>query len=194
MIDGYDVSVQLLMMTPDAERLIEEAGRRCYATEDRTGTVPGWIQKRIQEGHETILEHATATFLIRCSRAASHELVRHRIASYSQRSQRYVREREPRFITPPELLGDAVICFHDAMKDAWGCYGLLLEAGVKPEIARYVLPNACETQIEMTMNFRELRHFIKLRTSPRALPEMRAVAGEVKRIMKEVAPEVFADI
>ena len=70
----------------------------------------------------------------------------------------------------------------------------MISLGVKREIARYVLPNACETQIVMTMNFRELRHFIKLRTSSRALPEMRAVAGEVRRIMKEEAPRVFADL
>ena len=70
----------------------------------------------------------------------------------------------------------------------------MISLGVKREIARYVLPNACETQIVMTVHFRELRHFIKLRTSNRALPEMRAVAGEVRRIMKEEAPRVFADL
>ena len=70
----------------------------------------------------------------------------------------------------------------------------LIDLGVKKEIARYVLPNACETQVVMTMNFRELRHFIKLRTSSRSLPEMRAVAGEIRRIMKEVAPKVFKDL
>jgi thymidylate synthase (FAD) len=122
--------------------------------------------------------------------------VRHRLASYSQRSQRYVRESTPRYITPPELAKDqrGEDVFEKAMLDAWRAYSELLQLGIKPEIARYVLPNACETEIVMTMNFRELRHFIKLRTSKRSLPEMRAVAGEMKRIMQQQAPRVFGDL
>lgn len=175
-----------------AEYLIEYAGRLCYNVEDKTGSRPGWIQDRIKDGHESILEHASATFYIKASRVFTHELVRHRIASYSQRSQRYVNEGEPRYITPPELRGSFE--FHETMEKAWTFYKELLEQGVPGEIARYVLPNACETQIVVTMNFRELRHFIKLRTGPRALPEMREVAGKIKEICKEIAPEVFSDV
>ena len=221
MINGYNVEVRLLAITglcqqlitssegltsPPSEEVIEYAGRLCWDTADKLGTTPDRIQKWIEVGHESVIEHASATFYIRASRALTHELVRHRLASYSQRSQRRVKESEPRYITPPELgatvanennhvvdLGAHDI-FGKAMQDTWEAYRKLLSIGIKPEIARYVLPNACETQIVMTMNFRELRHFIKLRTSERALPEMRAVAGEIRRIMKEQAPKVFEDL
>jgi len=144
-----------------------------------------------------MVEHACATFYIRASRVLTHELVRHRLASYSQRSQRYVKENNPRYIEPLEISekGDSIEqCFKNTMEVCWEAYRKLLAEGIKPEIARYVLPNACETQIICTWNFREIRQIIKLRTSKRALPEMRAVAGEIKRIVKEVAPQVFADM
>lgn len=213
MINSYNVEVKLLATTglyqptgplPEAlkklhhsEELIEYAGRLCWDTTDKLGTNPKRIQEWIQVGHESVIEHASATFYIRASRAFTHELVRHRLASYSQRSQRFVKETEPRYIRPRELKdvpgNEANEIFEKAMQEAWGAYRKLLSLGIQPEIARYVLPNACETQIVMTMNFRELRHFIKLRTSDRALPEMRAVAGEIRRIMKEQAPKVFED-
>ena len=197
MINGYDIEVRLLAVTPDAERLIETAGRLCWDTQDKTGTVPDRIQKWLEIGHESMIEHACATFYIRASRVLTHELVRHRLASYSQRSQRYVREIEPRYIEPPEIKeGDESVHqrFEQAMKTCWEAYRELLAKGVKPEIARYVLPNACESQIICTWNFREIRHIIKLRTSKRALPETRAVAGEIRRIVKEMAPQVFEDL
>ena len=196
MSDVYEVEVRLLAMTPDPERLIESAGRLCWNTRDKTGTVPDRIQRWLEVGHESMIEHASATFFIRGSRAMTHELVRHRIASYSQRSQRYVREKEPSYLVPPELsvAGDAAEVYAEAMKSAWEAYGKLLAAGLKPEIARYVLPNACYTEIICTWNFRELRHIIKLRTSPRALPEIREVARRVRAIVREHAPEVFADL
>ena len=221
MINGYNVEVRLLAITglcqplrpfsegltsPPSEEVIEYAGRLCWDTTDKVGTTPDRIQKWIEVGHESVIEHASATFYIRASRVLTHELVRHRLASYSQRSQRRVKESEPRYVTPPELAATvtnenrhvansgARDTFEKAMQDAWAAYRKLLNLGIKPEIARYVLPGACETQIVMTMNFRELRHFIKLRTSDRALPEMRAVAGEIRRIMKELAPNVFEDL
>jgi thymidylate synthase (FAD) len=210
MIDGYDIEVRLMAVTglvpssgivetdrPAAERLIEYAGRTCWATTDKLGTNPDRIQGWLKVGHESVIEHASATFYIKASRVLTHELVRHRIASYSQRSQRYVKESVPQYVTPPELDKsgkEALDVYRQAMTDAWNAYGKLLNLGLAPEIARYVLPNACDTQIVMTMNFRELRHFIRLRTSKRSLPEMRAVAGEVRRLMKEQAPEVFADL
>ncbi len=192
----YRVEVKLLAITPDAERLIESAGRLCWNTQDKTGTVPDRIQKWLDIGHESMIEHASASFLIRGSRAMTHELVRHRLASYSQRSQRYVRENEPSYLVPPEVesSAEATLVFSHAMEAAWQAYSSLLKAGLKPEIARYVLPNACYTDIVCTWNFRELRHIIKLRTSPRSLPEIRAVAGALRDIMKTEAPQVFADL
>ncbi|MBM4444250.1 MAG: FAD-dependent thymidylate synthase [Chloroflexi bacterium] len=211
MIEQYDIEVRLLAITgltpsettldrqpdlPPSELLIEYAGRLCWGTTDKVGTTPGRIEGWLAQGHESVIEHAAATFYVRASRVLTHELVRHRLASYSQRSQRYVRESSPRYVTPPELAagqrgGDV---FEKTMLEAWAAYSRLLQLGVKPEIARYVLPSACETEIVMTMNFRELRHFIKLRTSKRSLPEMRAVAGEMKRIMQQQAPRVFGDL
>ena len=197
MVNGYDVEVKLLAITPEAEKLIEKAGRLCWDTQDKIGTVPDRIQKWMEVGHESMIEHACATFYIRASRVLTHELVRHRMASYSQRSQRYVKENEPRYIEPPEIKQrgeSAQEQFEQAMRVCWEVYRNLLARGVKPEIARYVLPNACETQIICTWNFREIRHIIKLRTSKRALPEIRVVAGEISRIAKEVAPQVFQDL
>jgi len=196
MTDKYDVEVKLLAVTPDAEKLIETAGRLCWDTQDKTGTVPDRIQKWLDVGHESMVEHACATFYIRASRVLSHELVRHRLASYSQRSQRYVKETEPRYIEPPPIKDNEAAHkqFEEAMTACWQAYGGLLAKGIKAEIARYVLPNACETQIICTWNFREIRHIIKLRTSKRALPEFRAVAEEIWRIAKEIAPQVFADL
>jgi len=196
MAHDYDVEVKLLAVTPDAERLIETAGRLCWDTQDKTGTVPDRIQKWIEVGHESMIEHACATFYIRASRVLTHELVRHRLASYSQRSQRYVKETEPRYVEPPPIRDDEAAHrqFEEVMKMCWQAYGDLLAKGIKPEIARYVLPNACESQIICTWNFREIRHIIKLRTSKRALPEFRAVAEEIRRIAKEIAPQVFADL
>ncbi len=196
MAEKYDVQVKLLAITPEAERLIESAGRLCWATQDKTGTVPDRIQRWLEIGHESMVEHASASFLIRGSRAMTHELVRHRLASYSQRSQRYVRETEPSYLVPPEVgvSAAAAEAYTRAMDAAWKAYGALLECGLKPEVARYVLPNACYTDIVCTWNFRELRHIIKLRTSPRALPEIRAVAEALRIIMKTEAPQVFADL
>ncbi len=213
MTSEYNIEVRLLAITglvnnildkpagtkgSDSEHLIEYAGRLCWDTAEKLGTDSDRIQEWINVGHESVIEHASASFFIRASRAFTHELVRHRIASYSQRSQRYVSESEPKYIKPPEIAeisgehGEQI--YEDAMKACWSAYNQLVAQGVKKEIARYILPNACETQIVMSMNFRELRHFIKLRTSSRALPEMRAVADEIRRIMKAEAPKVFNDL
>ena len=188
---SYGTKVELIAFTPDAEHLVEVAGRLCYATNDKTGMSPDWLAKRIAEGHMSLVEHAYTTWHITCSRVTTHQLVRHRIASYSQRSQRFVLERESRYITPPELTGAVGEVFHNAMKQAWYAYETLLLNGVKPDQARYVLPNACETQIIMTMNFRELHHFLSLRTSGKASEEIQEVANSIKRICQEQWPNVF---
>ena len=193
---SYDIEVKLLAVTPGSETLVERAGRLCYASGDKTGTNDKWLQTRIRQGHESLIEHASATFYIKASRALTHELVRHRIASYSQRSQRYVKEAKPDYITPPEIAADRKLAklYKQAMQSAWQNYRDLLEAGLKAEIARYVLPNACSTEIICTWNFREIRHIVRLRTSPAALPEMREVAGIIKQIMMKEAPGVFGDL
>ena len=194
---NYNVEVKLLAITENSENLVESAGRLCYATGEKTGTVASWLQSRIKQGHESLIEHASATFYIKSSRALTHELVRHRIGSYSQRSQRYVKETKADYITPPEIFeknGPEAEIYQLAMKNAWEAYAKLLDAGVKAEIARYVLPNACATEIICTWNFREIRHIIKMRTSQAALPEIRQVAAKIKQIMQEKAPAVFGDL
>jgi thymidylate synthase (FAD) len=191
------LEVKLLAITPDCENLMEKAGRLCYASGDKQGTNENWLAARVKQGHESLIEHASATFYIKAARALTHELVRHRIASYSQRSQRYVRETVEDYITPPEVeKADPATSeiFHQAMTEAWDSYRKLLDAGIKPEIARYVLPNACSTEIICTWNFREIRHILKLRTSSAALPEIREVANKIGEIMKEQAPKVFGDL
>ncbi len=194
----YAVEVRLLAITPDNEKLVEQAGRLCYASGANLGVNENWLQARIKQGHESLIEHASATFYIRASRALTHELVRHRLASYSQRSQRYVKETKTDYITPPEISGsdnpDTATVYDQAMSAAWDCYRKLLNAGIKPEIARYVLPNACYTEIICTWNFREIRHIIKMRTSPAALPEMQATARKIADIMRQQAPKIFGDL
>jgi thymidylate synthase (FAD) len=192
----YGIEVKLLAITPGSETLVETAGRLCYASGTKTGTSREWLQTRIRQGHESLIEHATATFYIRASRVLTHELVRHRVGSYSQRSQRYVKELKADYIIPPELgkTPGAQAAYQTAMAAAWASYRSMLDQGVKAEIARYVLPNACATEIICTWNFREIRHILKLRTSPAALPEMRAVAAKIKEIMKQEAPQVFGDL
>lgn len=154
------------------------------------------LAKILDLGHFSVLEHASFTFGIEgISRACSHQLVRHRIASYSQQSQRYVavKERFPAIIPPsiaenPQLAGR----FEQFLADCHSLYGELMAAGIPAEDARFVLPNAAETKLVMTMNARELRHFFALRCCRRAQWEIRAMATEMLRVCQPVAPLLFA--
>ncbi len=209
-MNDYPIEVALIAVTrpiegglvpatgqPGGEALIEYAGRLCWASDDKTGTTPDRIQKWLQVGHESMVEHAAATFFIRASRIFMAEWTRHRLASYSIRSQRHIRENERLYIVPPPIDlfdGPPKQVFFECMEQSWLGYEKLLHYGVKPEIARYVLPGACETQIVSTMNYRELRLVAKQRTARRALPEMRCVAGKVLEICKQIAPQVFSDL
>ena len=191
----YQSIVKLLAWTTYPIETIEAAGRLCHDSIDNIGINPNWIQDVIMtKDHRSVLEHSSATFYIKASRSFSHEIVRHRIASYSQRSQRYVNEKEAKYVVPPEVYtaGDAAVAeYLICMEKCWETYSTLLKMNVKKEIARYVLPNACETQIICTWNFREIQHILNLRTSPAALPEMREVAGKIKDIVVGNFPEVF---
>lgn len=183
----------LIEYTPNPEKLIEAAGRTCY---NSTKQDPSIIRTWIKRGHLSVIEHASATFRIICSRVVSHELVRHRLASYSQRSQRYVSESEADFFVPPEIYENEIAATEYAriVNCCLFLYQGLIQEGFNKQIARYVLPNCTLTEIVMTMNFRELRHFISLRTSHLAQPEMRAMALKVLNICKEIAPNVFSDL
>lgn len=179
-----------------SEELIEKAARVCYAS-DSKGSRAKFIHGLIKSGHESVLEHASATFLVEnISRACSHQLVRHRIASYSQRSQRYVDENKFRYVIPESILSDEA-AYKDFKLLMFYCnstYAKLRALGVPKEDARFVLPNACCTTIMVTMNFRELRHFFKLRTSPKAQWEIRQLAMDMLDTCMIHAPHVFQDI
>jgi thymidylate synthase (FAD) len=144
-------------------------------------------------GHHSVIEHASFTFSIEgVSRALTHQLVRHRIASFSQQSQRYVSIKEPNYVTPPSVAKDEELKekFDSAMSAAWLVYRELVEK-VPAEDARYVLPNACTTNV--TMNARELWHFLSLRTCSRAQWEIREVAEEMLRLLKDASPRIFSE-
>ena len=179
------------------EELVEHAGRACYRSEPR-GDPGSFIKRRVKEGHESIIEHASATFDIRgISRACSHQLVRHRIASYIQESQRYVDMAAPEYVIPPAIEGEpgsrAVLA--RLMDSAVETYRQLRKQGINKEDARFVLPNATATRIIVTMNFRSWRHVIRERAlNPAAQWEIRELANRVLDVLYEVAPSVFQDL
>jgi len=192
------MKVELLAVTPDPEKLIETAGRTCYLSTSRKKNPAKFVKNRIKEGHESILEHASATIKISgISRACSHQLVRHRIASYSQQSQRYVDETNYRYVVPPDIEDneEALEVFEDCVEHCRQTYAKLRELGIKKEDARFVLPNATATTIVVTMNFRSWRHFIQLRLlEPGAQWEIKQVAKAVLYCLSGVAPAVFQDL
>lgn len=179
-----------------SEELIERAARVCYASEPK-GNRGKFLQKLIQAGHGSILEHASATFLVEgISRACSHQLVRHRIASYSQRSQRYVNEDGFEYIIPESVANDppCLAGFYEVMRVLQKAYQVMIDSGVPKEDARFVLPNACCTTIMVTMNFRELRHFFTVRCNPKSQWEIRQLAWTMLCICMTHAPNVFTDL
>jgi len=178
------------------EELLAYAGRVCYRSQSR-GNPGKFLQARIRDGHESLIEHASATFDISgISRACSHQLVRHRLASYSQESQRYCDTSEWEPIIPDSILecDRATRIFDEHIDRAKVLYEALRELGVPKEDARFVLPNATPTRIVATMNFRSWRHFIQVRCDKHAQWEVCAVANEILRQLYEQAPSVFEDL
>jgi len=179
------------------EELIEHAGRVCWRTESK-GDPGSFVRRRVREGHESIIEHASATFEISgVSRACTHQLVRHRIASYSQESQRYVDMSNPEYVTPPSIASnnEAMEVFSRFLESVSAAYRELRAVGVRREDARFVLPNAASTRIVVTMNFRSWRHMIRERgLNPAAQWEIRELANRILDILHEVAPNVFQDL
>lgn len=179
------------------EELLEHAGRVCYRSESR-GAPGRFLMARVREGHESLIEHASATFEISgVSRACTHQLVRHRIASYSQESQRYVDSSNPEYVIPPSVAKDpeALEVWKETTTRLSAAYRSLRDRGVFKEDARFLLPNAAATRIVVTMNFRSWRHFIKERALNRAAQwEIREVANRILDILHEQAPSVFEDL
>jgi len=193
-----EMKVELLFITPDAEKLIEVAGRISYLSFDKQGkdTEKAFIRMLIKNGHFSVLEHAYANFRISdVSRAFTHQLVRHRLCSFTQQSQRYVDESKFNYIEPESIKNNskAHSLFTKFMESAKRVYSELQRLGIKNEDVRFVLPNAVESQIVVTANFREWRHIIGIRGSPDAQWEIRRVAIEILRILKKYVPTVFED-
>lgn len=201
----FRMDVHLLSHTPEPERAIAAAARLCYAPVGAAelletmseGAVHRVLKTIISSGHTSALEHASFTFAIGgVSRALTHQLVRHRLASYNQQSQRYVSyTEEPYFIVPPAVAADpaALARFNEANAAAFAAYRELMAAGIAAEDARYLLPNAMETKIVVTMNVRELLHFFELRCCKRAQWEIRELGLAMLDIVEPFAPYVFMD-
>lgn len=185
-------------------RHIERCGRTCYKSEHKItdGSAERFIRNIIKRGHESVLEHASFTVRWTVDRSISHQIVRHRIASYSQESQRYCNYgkddfgRDVTFIRPVQLPDDtpAFAIWKTVMQKCECAYFDLLTLGCSPQEARSVLPNSTKTELVMTANIREWRHFLKLRTSEGADPNMRHIAKQLLQVCKFAMPALFDDI
>lgn len=211
------LKVKLLAMTPNALEVMYSACRQCYSDKfagdmfDEALSKPqeakkkeDFVRRVAASGHESPLEHVSFTFAIEgISRAATHQLVRHRVASYSQQSQRYVKESDFDYVIPPSIKKDPELLklFEDSMHNAQKAYTKLIDAFAKKGVegekanqdARFILPNACETKIVATMNARELIHFFKVRCCSRTQWELYKVAHQMLKIAQEKLPAVFGE-
>jgi len=181
---------------------IDQAARTCYQS-DPKGDKESFIRQLIKAGHESVIEHVNIGVEIITDRGISHELVRHRIgASYSQESSRYCSYIKQKFgseikvILPSGITGGSpeYLKWEAAMKNAENSYMNLLELGLSAQIARSVLPTCLATTIHVTLNLRSWRHFFKLRTSPRAHPDMRKLAIDMLQEFRQLWPVFFKDI
>jgi thymidylate synthase (FAD) len=205
------LNVVLLRHTPEPEEVVAMAAKLCYSASGvdelkqkiEAKDQAAFVEKLASIGHLSPIEHVSFSFGIEgISRACSHQLVRHRVASYSQQSQRYVREEEFDYVIPPSIKQDPALVaeFQRCMDEAQANYTKVLkrldELGFKGEAgqqdARYLLPNAAETKIVVTMNARELLHFFRVRTCNRAQWEIRIMAEKMLEHVKKAAPTIFA--
>ena len=199
------MNVALLQHTPEPEKTVALAARLCYSPtslgelRDKLSATDtqAFLEKIMSLGHQSVLEHASFTFGIEgISRATSHQLVRHRLASYSQQSQRYVSHAKRFDAVMPETVRDlpeARELFEKELAALHEVYTRLVAMGIPAEDARYILPNATETKIMVTMNARELLHFFAVRCCQRAQWEIRAMAIEMLRLVRPLAPTIFRE-
>ncbi len=189
-------------------KAIERAGRTAYKSESRItdDSAERFVRMLLDRGHESPLEHQSITVRIVCDRGISHELVRHRLASYTQESTRYCRygsnnsksgenctDNGIEFIKPVNIPQNTVeyVVWMQACQEAEKAYNRLLSSGCKPETARSVLPNCLKTEIVMTANLREWRHILKLRAAPEAHPDMQRLMLKLRQELREKVPVVF---
>jgi thymidylate synthase (FAD) len=190
------MKVELIAITPDPERIIEIAARTCYQSEDKM--VPEklgeLLPKLLAMGHASPFEHAAATFRVSgVSRAMTHQFVRHRLLAVSQKSQRYVSEGNFEWVTPPSVPDGEKAEFDGDMEVMRAMYKKWKDKGLKNEDARFVLPNACTTEMVVSANFREWRHVFDVRCHRRAQWEIRDACLEMLMVLNQQAPHVFAD-
>ena len=206
------MNIELIAHTPEPESVCNLGAKVCVSHDMPES---GWddfksLDHALASGHESVLEHATFTFAIEgISRACSHQLVRHRVASYSQQSQRYVKMDGFDYVVPESFKNIVIDDYLDSdvgpipvyasevyrgfMSEIENLYEALVDAGIPEEDARYILPNACTTNIIVTMNAREIRHFFSLRCCERAQWEIKQLAEMMLALVKEVAPTLFED-
>ena len=197
------LKVKLIAHTPDADKLVAAAAKLCYAKADVDTLLDNLTAEKVEDfinrladlGHESPIEHASYTFAVEgVSRALLAQLTRHRIASYSVQSQRYVDKGGFDYVIPPSIATnmEAKDAYIRCMNMASACYGLFTTIGIPNEDARFVLPNACDTRIIFTMNARSLHNFFRLRCCNRAQWEIREVARQMYQLVYAVAPHLFA--
>jgi len=189
---------------------IERCGRLCYKSEHKitADSYKGFIKGLIVRNHLAVIEHESITAFVICDRGVSHEIVRHRIGSYCQESTRYISYKEGIEVIEPCFwssdwrdsaegsvpMDDRYAMWEAAMQDCEDCYRYLIDKGATPQEARSVLPNSLKTEIAITYNLREWRHFFETRCSKYAHPQIREVANMLLKGMKEYLPEIFGDI
>ena len=196
------------MITPANQdavlKRLEQCGRVCYKSEDKTedGSAKKFVRGIISRGHEAVLEHCILTVRFVCDRGVSHEIVRHRIASYCQESTRYCNYNKDKFnneitVIEPLFFEHESVAYkrwHAACRYAEKAYFDLLEYGCSPQEARTVLPNSLKTELVMTANIREWRNVLNLRTSSAAHPQMREIMMQLLEMFHEKLPVLFDDI
>lgn len=197
-----DQSWQWLQKPTNPLELIERTGRTCYKSEQRItpGSAEKFVKMLVELGHEAVIEHVHASVLFITNRGVTHELVRHRMASYAQESTRYVRYNGGMEFIKPIWWNDAN--YSQEQKDNWSnamqlsedLYHKALELGDKPEQARELLPHSLKTEIVVTANLREWRHIFKLRCSSKAHPQIRMLMLDCLRGFAQEIPIVFDDL
>lgn len=196
-----------LINPPSYETLlatIEAAGRTCYKSEDKItdGSASQFVQGIIKRGHEAVIEHGSLSVRFTCDRGVSHEIVRHRLAAFCQESTRYCNYGKGKFGEEITVIEPCFWSEDSELYWAWKnacliseqCYFSLLKSGATPQEARSVLPNSLKTEVVMTANMREWRHFLKMRHSPAAHPDMQVIASMLLGLFKLNYPVFVEDI
>jgi thymidylate synthase (FAD) len=195
------MNVKLIGFTPNPEKLPAMAAKLTHSKTkpedlDKSSEkeLKAILDHVVNQGHTSVIEHTCFTFAISdVSRSLTHQLVRHRIASYAQQSQRYVNLNDPCYVTPPKIIKNNIMkkAYDETMENIWSQYNKLIEMGIPAEDARFVLPNATCTNIIVTMNARSLMNFFELRCCQHAQWEIRQLANKMLKEVKKIAPTIF---